>query len=382
MQMAVLSLAPHGVAGFTTVGLAAWILLILAMRLRRALRGLAATAQLTAKPSGATGTPDAKKAAVAGNDLDTNNALSRRLAAATAYVQQRGSTDGLDQHMRAIAEREVRDLRARDDFTRTLSLSLPIVGFVAAWYEVSSRQIVPGSDAVQDTLSAILGGSGTFVVAVALCVFITIARALVFRLENGVLSRMDAVSHAEIAGALGHQSPESRAFAGVVDGVARVILQATQDSWREQGQLWTRTVERAGESQVAATEAAVERFLNQIAQIIAKQQEQFHEFLGALEALRQLTQRSLGDVANKMSAHQAAANRQVELIGTLVAEGGRVSELQRSLKDNLGALASVQALDQAIHSLTAGVHLLTARSGRPGELRVTRGAESKLGATA
>jgi hypothetical protein len=185
------------------------------------------------------------------------------------------------------------------------------------------------------------------------------------------------------ADCLARPARESQAFLGIVDGVSRVILQATRDSWREQGQLWSRTVEQVADSQIAALQSAAQRVVEPMARVLATQEEQFHKFLDNLDTLRQLSQRSLADVAAKMTAHQVVAKRQVELLGMLVSEEGRVTNLQRSLNDNLAGLASVQAIDQAIHSLTAAAHLLTARLSRVSvEARGVRGEEVKHGAAA
>lgn len=160
-----------------------------------------------------------------------------------------------------------------------------------------------------------------------------------------------------------HRTAESQALFGLVDGVTRVVLQATRDAWREQGQLWSRTVEQMGESQIVALQTSSQRIVQQIAEVAATQHDQFQRFLAGVETLRQLNQKATAEFTARMTAHQATAKQQVELLAQLVGAEGRAEELQQTLNENLAALANAQQLDQAIHSLTAAVHLLTVRTG-------------------
>lgn len=316
-----------------------------------------------------------------------DSCLGRRIASALAYVQQGGPSDGLEQRLELLAEHDLREVQASYDLVCTVGRIIPVLGFIGTMLgttvAITKITASPVPYSMSDVLAAVAPAGDATALALILWIPLMLAKVLVARLESVVLARVDLAAREALGDCFVKRSPESQAFLGVVEGVSRIILQSTRDAWREQGQLWSRTVEQIGESQIMAMQTAVQKFVEEVAQVVANQDAQFQKFLGGLDTLRQLSQKSLVDVAAKMTAHQTAAKRQVELLGQLVADEGRITNLQRSLNENLAALANAQALDQAIHSLTAAAHLLTVRSGRPvGEPRPVRGDEPKLGVAA
>jgi hypothetical protein len=63
---------------------------------------------------------------------------------------------------------------------------------------------------------------------------------------------------------------------------------------------------------------------------------------------------------------------QTEALNRLAENGSQLAKLQQLLQQNLGALAGAGSFDQAVSSLTAAIHLLTARAGNPA-LAIARG---------
>ena len=62
-----------------------------------------------------------------------------------------------------------------------------------------------------------------------------------------------------------------------------------------------------------------------------------------------------------MSALTAELAKLVQELGGVFAGKGELVKLQASLADNLQLLNNTQQIDQALHGLTAAIHLLTAR---------------------
>src|SRR5262249_49706012 len=78
-------------------------------------------------------------------------------------------------------------------------------------------------------------------------------------------------------------------------------------------------------------------------------------------------QESLRQVAEAVCGQAATLTRLQE-------DAAHVVNLQAVLHQNLAALASTSAFEEAVHSLTAAVHLLTARAGGGGSsLRISQG---------
>ncbi len=347
--------------------------------------------------------------------------LVRRLADALGYVQQHGSADGLEERLVMLGDRDADEVDGSYELVRTITWAIPILGFLGTvvGITIAIGSITPQQ--LQDSLGEVVGGLAiafdTTALALALSMVVVAMKFFVERTERGVMASVDSTVEESLLHRFERIDPETKKFLTALDGVANVVMQSTRDAWREQGQLWTRTIEHAGEAQISALHAAAQKNAEQSGQIArqltvdhahqfgdvlkrleklqeataatvvglreasrewlthardeahqhtVKQDTQFQHFLTGLEMLRNVCHKSLADVATKMALHQAAVKRQTDLIAQLVADEGRVSKLQQTLASNLASLASVQSLDEAIHSLSAAAHMRTARAGRIG----------------
>jgi hypothetical protein len=352
-----------------------------------------------------------------GRKLDTW--FVRRLGESLAYVQHRGSGEGLEERLEVLADRDADDLEGSYELVRNITWAIPILGFLGTvvGITIAIANITP--EQLQDSLDQVVGGLAvafdTTALALALSMVLVLAKFLIERAEKAVLAGVQDKIEDTLLHRFETHSPESHAFLNDLQSVAKVVLQSTRDAWREQGQLWTRTIETVGESQVAAIEKAAQTIIEhsgqvgrqlvadqsyQFADILKRleklheagagtitglrdvsrewiahareqshqaavsQETQFQQFLTGLEAMRQVCQKSLSDVASKMTMHQATVKRQTELLAQLVADEGRLSKFQQALQNNLSTLANVQALDEAIYSLSAAAHVLITRAGR------------------
>ncbi len=348
-----------------------------------------------------------------------NTWLARRLADALGYVAQQGSADGLEERLESLAARDADELDGSYELVRTITWAIPILGFLGTvvGITIAIANITP--DQLQNSLSDVVGGLAvafdTTALALALSMGIVLAKFLVERGERSALCAVDKAVEDAVLHRFERNAPETQAFLNAIEGVADVVMQATRDAWREQGQLWTRAIEQVGESQVAAIENTARGIVEQIGLVgrqlaadqtyqyadIQKRQQamldaqsatldllrevgrewiseardaaqqnaiehdtQFARFLSSMNASGELWQRTASETATHMTTHHDAIKRQTELLTRLLADHGRLVSLQQSLDQNLATIAHVQALDEAIHSLSAATHLLTARLGR------------------
>jgi biopolymer transport protein ExbB/TolQ len=345
--------------------------------------------------------------------------LVRRLHDALGYVQQRGSATTLEKRLGVLADRDAEELEGSYDLVRNVTWAIPILGFLGTVVGITIAIANISPEQLQESLSDMVGGLAvafdTTALALTLSMGMVLAKFLVERTERAVLARVDAATEEILLHRFEAQDAQTHLFLGVVEGVANAVMRATQEAWREQGQLWTRAVEQVGEAQVAALERAANEMIAQSGQVArqmaadqnyrfadivkrletleqassallaglrevgrewlaesrdeahqrsVEQETQFARFLSALEAARQAWQDSLGEAAARLSVAQTDAARQTEMIAQLVLDGGRIEAMQKTLNLNLAALTNVQALDETIHSLAAAAHLLTGRAVR------------------
>ena len=159
-----------------------------------------------------------------------------------------------------------------------------------------------------------------------------------------------------------------------------VMLHAVERLVQRQTELWARTVaeadgrraEAADRQQVLLTQAletAMERTLESHARRLAAQENQLTKQAGAL--IDKIT--GLAATVRETSHEQHAAlakisdgiGSQLHALTQLQESENQLRRMQETLEQNLARLAGAGAFEEALHSLTAAIHLLTARSATP-----------------
>jgi hypothetical protein len=95
----------------------------------------------------------------------------------------------------------------------------------------------------------------------------------------------------------------------------------------------------------------------------------FAAMLDELRAERKTQASQARETATLLAAVDARLADSAKHLAGIVGDGKQLAVLQQSLTQNLVALRETQGLDDALHSLTAAIHLITARtrSGGYGE---------------
>ena len=74
---------------------------------------------------------------------------------------------------------------------------------------------------------------------------------------------------------------------------------------------------------------------------------------------------ALGQTSAAMNTQAQRAAEQAALLSRLLESEQQIQRLQTTLSQNLQTLVQTGAFEQALHSLTAAIHLLTARAETP-----------------
>jgi biopolymer transport protein ExbB/TolQ len=230
-------------------------------------------------------------------------------------------------------------------------------------------------------------------VALALTMALMFVTFLVERLEQGVLERVDRYADEQLAHRFERTGPEGGEFVEVVRQSTQVLIEATGQLVERQARVWAEALAGA-ERRWAQTGSQQQKQVTEALQAaLAQTLKAYEERLDDLER-RALDRYSavldhLEGVATSLreaGREQQAALAQVvqgvatqaEALGRLQENEGQLARLQEALARNLEALAGAGAFEQAVHSLTAAIHLLTARAGAAAPPRIV----SKPGAAA
>jgi hypothetical protein len=195
-----------------------------------------------------------------------------------------------------------------------------------------------------------------------------------------VLDQVDRFADRELAHRFERVGAEGGEFVEVLRRQTDVLLQHMDQLVQRQATLWAQTYEeserRRKEAEQAqidlvtdALESALEHTMEMHTRRLAELEKQTVEHTsGMLERLTGLAA-AVRDSGKEQQASLAkvaqAVAGQVEALAQLQQGDKNLRRLQETLNQNLAVLAGAGTFEQALHSLTAAIHLLTARSAAP-----------------
>jgi MotA/TolQ/ExbB proton channel family protein len=308
----------------------------------------------------------------------------RRVMAVLDFLISRRSAAELDDQLRALADTDALSLENSYSLVRLITWATPILGFLGTVLGITQSVANVNPEALD--LSSVTGGLALAFDATALALGLTMMimfiSYVVDRLETSALEAVDRYVDEQLAHRFERLDSSSGEFVAALRQNTDVLLQATESLVVKQAQVWSRTVEtmerrwaeaqqRQAEQLTAALENALERTLATHAQRLATLEKQV--LSGCAEMLEGMTglagalrdsgreqQRTLVELFERVTA-------QTEALAGLQEGEAHLARLQQTLGQNLSALTAGGAFEEAVHSLTAAIHLLTARTQhRPG----------------
>jgi biopolymer transport protein ExbB/TolQ len=316
--------------------------------------------------------------------------LGRRIGAILDFVACRGTAHGLDDQMRCLADTDALTLEGSYALLRFITWAIPIIGFLGTVLGITGAisNIDPATLATETGLSGVTSGLAEAFDTTALALFLTMilmfCSYLVERLEQSVLERVDRYVDDELAHRFERVQGEAGPYAEAVRQNTQAVLGVTHQLVEKQVNLWASAVEKT--EQLGARQQ--ERLATAIGQALEFALTRYGKRLAELEeallARNQALLESVNQLANSLRdsgrEHQLTLARLTDGLGAQVVALTKVqageAELQRVqelLAQNLSILASANTFEQAVQSLTAAVHMLTARAGNaaaPPTLRV------------
>jgi biopolymer transport protein ExbB/TolQ len=313
-----------------------------------------------------------------------NTYLVRRVAGVLEFLRSRGSAADLDDQLRALADNDVLALEGSYGLIRFITWAIPILGFLGTVLGITQSISGVTPEKLETNLSYVTDGLAmafdTTALALALTMVTMFLSFLVDRAEQGILEAVDQYADRQLA----HRF-ERVAAGGAASEFARqhtqALVQAVDQVVQRQAAMWAQALDEVNRRQAkveeqahhrltTALEAAFDRTLEAHSRRLAALEKQTVEQSGALverltglaTAVREAGREQQAALAN---VAQALAS-QTEAVARLQDGEKQLIRLQDVLNQNLKALAGAGAFDQAVHSLTAAIHLLTIRVAKDG----------------
>jgi biopolymer transport protein ExbB/TolQ len=285
--------------------------------------------------------------------------LGKRLAAVLEFLTGRGSAADLDDQLRALADNDAVAQENSFALVRFITWAIPILGFLGTVLGITQAISGVTPEKLEHSLSTVTDGLAEAFDATALALGLTMVTMfltfLVDRLEQGVLEGVDAVIDRQLAHRFERTSPAGGEAVVAVREHGQEVLRAAEVLVQRQAEVWARTLEEVDTRRLTADEQLQERFTAAL-ETALRQALAAHAAEAATLHARTLEQQ----VATERLAE--AVTRQAGELARLHAAEEQLAKVQESLARNLEVLAGAGSFEEAVHSLTAAVHLLTAKA--------------------
>jgi hypothetical protein len=194
------------------------------------------------------------------------------------------------------------------------------------------------------------------------------------RVERGMLRTVDRRAERELLHRFEMHDANMGPFLSALEAANEASLRAMDATLERQLQIWNGAFESLAQhseerirSQAGLWETTLVQMRERFDSADDERRRRLLEALQTLAAERQQHRNDMHTSVEQVAAVQAHFARLVEGLTAVLDSKGEVVKLQAVLADNLRVLRETQQIDQALHGLTAAIHLLTARS--PGVAR-------------
>jgi biopolymer transport protein ExbB/TolQ len=319
--------------------------------------------------------------------------IVKRTAAVLEFLCHRGSASELDDHLRSLADNDALALEGSYSLTRFITWAIPILGFLGTVLGITGAISGVTPEVLENSLSTVTDGLALAFDATALALGLTMGTMfltfLVERAEQSILDSVDRYVDRELAHRFLRAGAEGGEYVEIVRQQTNVLVQAIAQLVERQASLWAKVFDEAEKRRVeneqklqerlrGVLEQAMDRTLQTHSQRLAtlsqQTDEQASELVTELGALAKIVQDTGREQRTSLAQIAEGIARQLEVLSNLEDSEKHLHRLQETLSQNLAALAGAGSFEQAVHSLTAAIHLLTARAA------VTGAGANRLGA--
>lgn len=308
--------------------------------------------------------------------------LGRRIAAVLDFLRSRGSAEDLDDHLRSLADLDSIALEQSYSLIRFITWAVPILGFLGTVLGITKSIAGVTPEKLEKDLSSVTDGLALAFDATALALGLTMIvmfiSFLTERAEQGVLESVDSCADRQLSHRFERTSGVGGEYVALLRQQSQQLLNSTEQLVDRQATVWAKALDEAErrrseiekksqERLAAGLETALEQTLEAHAKRLAALEKQnggqATALLEKIGALAGAVRDSARDQHALLAKIAQGLQGQAEALSQLQDGEKELLRLQDSLNTNLNTLAGAGAFEQAVHSLTAAIHLLTLHSG-------------------
>ena len=312
--------------------------------------------------------------------------LGRRLADVLEGVERRGSAETLEEDLKYLADVDAG--RANDSYglVRIIIWAIPMLGFLGTVVGITEALGDLGRQELGADLNTAIKGltDGLYVAfdttAIALCFSIVLMfiQFMLDRHESEVLTSVEQRASHELTGRFEVVGTSSDPQLVAIQRMSQAVVKATETLVQKQVELWQQSIAAASNQSQRLAQQTTEQIQTALTASLGQTLAQHAAQLAKVEetSSANLSQRweqwqtALSHNARLMHAQQTEMVKQGELMNQAIKAAGDVVQLERALNENLSALAGSKNFEDTVMSLSAAIHLLNTRLGKPDALHV------------
>ncbi len=306
-------------------------------------------------------------------DLAAEGYLVRRLREGLDLVVRTGTADGLEDHLKYLADLDAARAASSYGLVRFVVWAIPIMGFLGTVIGITVA-IANLSPTQLENISGVVAGLGTAfdttATALALSMVLMFVQFLIDRSEQKLLGQVDESTWEALAGrfqSLATGDGTALAVARLGEAVGRSsdrLLAAQQDAWRALEKTAAETMggvlDAAGDRLRLSLEMSIDSALKRWAGELAEAQA---SLASQREDRWSLAAESMAAAMRSFEQNQRVIAGQTELLERVVEATRDVASLERVLDANLSTLRATGRFEELVATLAAAVQLLAARAG-------------------
>ncbi|HEY2760522.1 MAG TPA: MotA/TolQ/ExbB proton channel family protein [Pirellulales bacterium] len=298
--------------------------------------------------------------------------LGHRLIEAINYLMQKESAEGFEEHLRYLAQQDEERTYMNYGLVRFICWVAPVLGILGTVIHFASAFVGMAPDQVTDNLQKIMGEIGTAfsTTTVALAAAITMMFSLFMceKTEKGIVHAINRRVEKDLLSRFEVVDESLTPFLNAVSAGNKATLSAMDGTLERQLKIWSSALghlqqdgQKRLETHAQLWEQSLVRIHDRFQQSDAQRDQKLLKLLGDLQSQRQEQTVSTEKIVNQVASLEKHFSQLADTLSGLVHGEGELVKLQTVLNQNLHGIRETQQLDQALHGLSAAIHLLTAR---------------------
>lgn len=298
--------------------------------------------------------------------------IGKRLIAALSFLTEKGRVEDYPEHLQYLADQDDDHAHSSFGLIRFVMGASPVLGFLGTVIHFGTALSGNSLDDLADRLPTVVSQMGaafnTTTVALASALSMMLALFLLERIDRSFLKQIDRYVERELANRFELKDPSITPFLSVLQSANDEALKTIQTTLTAQVEQWGGALQRVFELMTARQQQEQQHWQAALATVQLRQEtaevtltERLKQTLSVVDARHEQQLDRIEQALEQALGVRDDIGVLVQSLEGLARGEGKLVDQQRVLTDNLRVLRESSQLDQALHGLTAAIHLMTAR---------------------